>query len=1294
MALNVRVLITLVSALVGVFVLYVQAEGQIAEANQQRFQMRALSAELRQSSDDLTRMVRAYVLTGDERYKKHYQEVLDIRDGKIPRPPHYGQFYWDLVIARQPVPEDHGDEPSITAPLLELIRQAGAPPDELALLAQAKAQSDALTRIEFQAMARVETPGPVSTQQRLQAAQMLLDDTYLQAKAAIMQPINRFLVQSEHRTLDVVDAASGRAALWRALVIVMGLITVTYLVWIHWLLQQTETARRATLAQLERLTRTYAALSETSKAMVRCTSRQELFEMVCRAAVQDGALPTAWIGMLEEDGPPVLRPIAMQGSGLDYVRELHIVVDPQDPRGQGPTGVVLRTGQPYWCQDFMDDERTLPWRDLAQQYGWGGFACLPLRQNGKVVGVLNVYANAKDAFDARVRDLLQEMAADIDYAMAALDQEQARLQAETRLAESELRLQLAYQGTQDALWDWNLETGVLHYSPRWWQMIGLEPDSLPVDGNLWRRVMHPQDLPRITQMLREQMSSRRDSFVAECRLMHRKGHAVPVRVRAFVVRDGQGKPVRVAGTNMDISERVQAEQMESLRGMMLERLTGRTTLVELLDAYARKMEETLDDAMCAVLLYEEDEQALRLGAAPSMPEEYRSLLQRSNVNPKCGPGATAVAYARRVVVADLTVQPYTADYLAFVHRHGFASAWAEPIRAGDTRLLGALVIYRRQARAVLPHEFALVAMAAHITAIAMERKNSESQLLLSDKVFAQGGELIMITDASGRLVRVNQAFTQITGYSEAEALGRNPRMLSSGMQDAAFYAAMWNTIATQGHWQGEVYNRRKGGSLYAEWLSISKLCDAHGEVTHYVAIGSDITQRKQDEEKIRMLADFDPLTGLPNRRLLQDRVATALHVAQRQQEKVTLIFLDLDRFKNVNDSLGHPIGDELLVQVARRLTATVRQQDTVCRMGGDEFVLLCPDTDATGAAHLAGKLQEAICERYLIQGQELSITTSIGLAIYPEDGDSFDTLSMRADTAMYRAKQGGRNGYRFFTAEMQAQSARALQLENGLRRALELQQLSLVYQPQVSMHSGRVLGVEALIRWNHPTLGAVSPAEFIPVAEDSGLILPIGEWVLRTAVQQLRQWRDAGLALDQVAVNLSAVQFRHPDLPLHVARILEDAGLAPQHLELELTEGVALQDPVGAIDIMQRLHGRGVRMSIDDFGTGYSSLSYLKRFHVYKLKIDQSFVRDITEDAEDRAIVEAIIGLARSLGFLTIAEGVETPGQLDYLRAHGCDEVQGYFYSRPLPPDALEAFVRRHQQGLAVPSQLSLAIDH
>jgi diguanylate cyclase (GGDEF)-like protein/PAS domain S-box-containing protein len=451
--------------------------------------------------------------------------------------------------------------------------------------------------------------------------------------------------------------------------------------------------------------------------------------------------------------------------------------------------------------------------------------------------------------------------------------------------------------------------------------------------------------------------------------------------------------------------------------------------------------------------------------------------------------------------------------------------------------------------------------------------------------------------------------------------------------------------------------------------------NSEGEFIGYIGYCLDITGRKQDEELIQRLAHFDVLTGLPNRVLFTDRIIHALSMAQRSQGQLAVLFLDLDHFKNVNDTLGHRIGDALLIEVAKRLKSAMREGDTASRLGGDEFILVLPGTDVNGAVHVAEKLLETVAQHCQIEQHELVITPSIGIAMYPDDGEDFDTLSKCADVAMYRAKRDGRNNYRFFTQEMQTHSTRTLQLENALRHALKRDQLYLHYQPQMSLQDGRIIGAEALLRWQHPEFGMVSPAEFIPIAESSGQILQIGEWVLRTAAHQMKSWMDSGLEPMIIGVNLSAVQFRHPNLPELVTQILDSVKLPPQYLELELTEGVAMDDPLGAIAVMDSLHERGIRMSIDDFGTGYSSLSYLKRFRVYKLKIDQSFVRDITDDPEDKAIVSAIISLASSLGLQTIAEGVETEGQLAFLREQGCNEVQGYYFSKPLPAEKFEAFV-------------------
>ncbi len=568
-------------------------------------------------------------------------------------------------------------------------------------------------------------------------------------------------------------------------------------------------------------------------------------------------------------------------------------------------------------------------------------------------------------------------------------------------------------------------------------------------------------------------------------------------------------------------------------------------------------------------------------------------------------------------------------------------------------------------------------------------KLAEERLRLSAAVFENTTEGVMITDRAGHIIAVNNAFTDITGYTQEELLGKTSAVLRSGRHDEAFYSAMWGEIQENGSWQGEIWNRRKNGDIYPEWLSISTVKDEQGRVSHYVGVFSDISAMKESESRLDHLAHHDPLTGLPNRLLLNARMEHSLARARRNHSQLAVLFIDLDRFKYINDTLGHPIGDLLLQGVAQRLTACVREEDTVTRLGGDEFTILLEElADSRHASTVAQNIIASLAERFMLQGHEVYVTCSIGISLFPNDGEDITTLFKNADSALYRAKEEGRNNYQYYVEELTTRAMERLAMENSLRHAVARNELVVYYQPQVDLYSGRIIGMEALLRWRHPDLGLVSPGAFIPLAEETGLIVPIGEWVLRTACAQLKQWIDEGLPKIRVGVNLSSRQFNLKNLAEIVAGILHDTGLDPACLELELTENLIMQDAEHTVVVLERLKALGVQFSIDDFGTGYSSLSYLKRFPIDRIKIDQSFVRNITSSPEDAAVSQAIISLSHSLNLKTIAEGVETPEQQEFLRSRNCDEIQGFHFSRPVPNEEMH---RMLLEGGGIAARPSLA---
>jgi diguanylate cyclase (GGDEF)-like protein/PAS domain S-box-containing protein len=557
-----------------------------------------------------------------------------------------------------------------------------------------------------------------------------------------------------------------------------------------------------------------------------------------------------------------------------------------------------------------------------------------------------------------------------------------------------------------------------------------------------------------------------------------------------------------------------------------------------------------------------------------------------------------------------------------------------------------------------------------------QQKETERHLKLYAEVFSHVGEGILITDADNRIVEVNAAVTRITGYSRDELIGALPGTLKSGLHDPSFYDALWRTLSESGYWQGEILDRTRDGRVLPLLQTISEVRDAERRLTHYISVMTDISSIKETQSRLDFLAHHDALTELPNRLLFSDRLTHVIERADREESAVGLLFIDLDRFKNINDSLGHQIGDLLLIEAARRLKALVRRSDTLARLGGDEFVVLMESqVTPVAAAGLADKMVEAFRQPFVINGVALHIGCSIGITLYPEDGHDAVTLLKNADAAMYRAKEDGRDGHVRFSAALSEATRCKIALENALRTAVRDGGFELQYQPIMDIRRGRVIAGEALVRWPQGPAGAHTPDAFIPLAEETRLIVPLGEWILREALANMRAWHADGLGLDYVSVNISAVQLAQPDFPERVIALLHESGVPGHQLQIELTENVLMRDIERCAWVLARLREHGIRVAIDDFGTGYSSLSYLKRLPIDNLKIDRSFVRDIPGDANDCAIAAAVIGLARTLGLDAIAEGIETREQQDYLARIGCDKVQGFLYARPSPAAAFAALV-------------------
>jgi len=859
---------------------------------------------------------------------------------------------------------------------------------------------------------------------------------------------------------------------------------------------------------------------------------------------------------------------------------------------------------------------------------------------------------------------------------------QAILEREAALAASEGHYRALFSGAPLAYQSVDVGSRKLvEVNDAWLSLLGYRRDE--VIGHSLNDFIVEQSLPAVAANFAKFVAvGRTDDFVFDAR--HKNGTAISLLVSGRVPHGVHGQP-RTHCILTDVTERQRVDQARRRSAELLEHQAERALAMLELPKAAERMDE--DEFIQHGLAVAERLTGSRISFLYFVdPDQQASESVSWSHATRRGTSAALADPLCSVTLAGLWARAMRQRAPVVCNEQAAALTSAPPAAiTGLKRLISVPVIEGGVGRMLLgvankatPYSECEIEttrlLSQDIWRIVNQRRAEQAQRLAAT-VFSASTSAICITDANERIVSVNPALTLITGYTPEEVIGQTPKLFSAGLQGEASGDEMWARITARGLWNGEVWHRRKNGEVFPAWLTITAVKDGDGAVTHYTGSFDDISERKRSQEHIQFLAHHDALTRLPNRTLLEDRIRQAIAKSRRDGKHTAVLFLDLDRFKLINDTLGHDTGDQLLARVAERLKSVLRETETVARLGGDEFIIVIPGlADVERAARVAQKVLEVVSAPQLIDERALHVTPSIGISIFPEDGDDVPTLLRNADTAMYHAKESGRNNFQFFTQDMNQAVQERVSIESDLRTAIDNEQFVLFYQPQVDCRSGEVSGMEALIRWRHPQHGLVPPNRFIPIAEETGLIVAIGDWVLREACRQARGWHDQGQHGLRVSVNLSARQLRQANLCEMIATTLAESGLPASALELELTESLLMDDPESASTLLRALAGLGIRMAIDDFGTGYSSLAYLKRFPVARLKIDRSFVRDLCSDANDAAIVRAVVAMAASLRMEVIAEGVETVEQLQFLQAHGCFEVQGFLFSPPLPAADLAGF--------------------
>ncbi len=1029
----------------------------------------------------------------------------------------------------------------------------------------------------------------------------------------------------------------------------------------------------------DRLLRLYATLSQVNQSILRISDTGVFFQQICQIATTFGKFKFAWIGLVD----PVTRsvvPVAQSGEGQEYLDQIEVSADPRKPESRGPSGRSILTGKPQVIHDFLNNRTTKIWAPTAKRHGFKSSMAVAISRGGERIGALMLYAGEVGFFQRPEQKLVLEIASDISFALDFLHSETLRKKAEEDTARHQRQLDLLLEAI--------LKINRLHHIDE-------------VMREIIRIAIQFTGAEKGLYGLAESEAITSHEYFDGTRWSPAPIH--------FAREEGLPEWGRVSRIPY-ISDNPSTDPVVSdeERGAFLHRnllhvpiLTTSLDYLGFIELHDKPGEEpfTNQDQMILVALAVHAAVALenaRLLDAISLSESELRLFKRS---------VESSTASLTIADAQNPDHPLTFVNDSFTHLTGYTAEevlgkncrflqGTDHVQEGREKVRSALetgqsvrVVLRnyRKDGTLFLNELSIFPVygqdrtVTHFLGIQNDITNTvalQKSQDLSTRVFDMSSDGIMITDNSNLITHVNRAFTEITGYTLPDVQGKDPKLLSSGRHAPFFFQTMWQELLSVGYWQGELWNRRKSGEVFPEWLSISTSRNDYGEIENYIGIFHDLTGIKASEERIAYLAYHDPLTGLPNRVLLRDRLEYAILQSRRNQRDLGILLLDLDGFKTVNDLLGHQTGDQLLAEAARRMTHTVRTSDSVCRMGGDEFLLVFPDlTDLSELSSIIERLLRQLRKPFELGGQQISITASGGVTLYPYDNSEIDDLVRHADIAMYNAKNGGRNRVRYYEKAMEGELRKKEQLRMEIRTALSEGQFFLLYQPQVNIQDGEVFGVEALIRWKFTDDTIRLPNDFLPSIEDDDLSIEIGRWVLKEALEQLDRWKEKGISL-RIGVNISPRHFISGVIESDLKELVAHREAGLESIELEITENTMIRDISEAQRIVREARRYGLRFALDDFGTGFTSLTTIKTLLPDTLKIDQSFLREMESDRNNRAILESIMMMGRGFHVTVIQEGVELEEEVRVLRDLGCTLVQGYLVSRPVSPVHLEAFLR------------------